>query len=81
MKTYCYEQVKTALFGRDFIDDLTNDTVKKYRQECNCLPACTSIKYEAAIDRTKFDYEELLDAVATIVDKNLTYENFSSFEF
>lgn len=56
----CYVDAEKKLFGEDIIDEFSNDTVKFYRENCNCLPACTSIRYEAFIDRTKFDYPRIL---------------------
>ena len=56
----CYQNAEKNLYGEDIIDEFTNDTVKLYREFCNCLPSCTQIKYEAYIDRTKFDYERMM---------------------
>lgn len=54
----CYRNAEKKLFGEDIIDDFQDDSVKLFRSQCNCLPACTSIKYDAVIDRTKFDYSQ-----------------------
>lgn len=38
-----------ALFGDDLIDGITNKTIKKFRDECNCLPACKTIVYDVEL--------------------------------
>lgn len=67
--TQCYRDAEKALFGKDDIDELTNQTVKLYREKCNCLPACTAIKYDAYIDRTKFDFARVSKAIG-VFDSN-----------
>ncbi|XP_055310958.1 pickpocket protein 28-like, partial [Sitodiplosis mosellana] len=42
----CYRNAEDKLFGEDVIDEFENDTVKLYREHCNCLPACTSINVQ-----------------------------------
>ena len=70
----CYLNAEESLFGEDAINDLANGTVKHFREECNCLPACTTIKYEAEIDRTQFDYEEILTGLGLSSTFLSTYE-------
>lgn len=53
----CYNAAEQRLFGEDVIDGLSDDTpAKSFRENCNCMPACTSISYEAEMSQTKFDY-------------------------
>lgn len=47
------------LFGEDVIEGLKDDNAKSFRIACNCLPACTTIVYDAEIDRAKFDLADL----------------------
>lgn len=56
----CYRNAREKLFGTDIIDGLKDEEAKSFRLKCNCLPACTSIKYDADIDRATFDRETLL---------------------
>lgn len=48
-KLFCYRVVEKRIFRSDFIDGLTNEAAKKIRQNCNCLPSCSSIKYEELV--------------------------------
>ncbi|XP_031632054.1 pickpocket protein 28-like [Contarinia nasturtii] len=59
----CYKNAEKELFGEDVMDDLKNDSINMFRARCNCLPACTAIKYEADIDRTKFDWLHVLQSL------------------
>lgn len=56
-KVKCYEESEEKLYGADVIDGLTDSAAKKFRKNCQCLPMCTSIVYEAEIDRAKFDWQ------------------------
>lgn len=56
----CYKAAKLALFGEDVIDGLDDQNARAFRGKCNCLQACTSISYNANIDRAKFDMEGML---------------------
>lgn len=53
----CYQTAERKLFGEDIIDGLIDEKAKSFRLDCNCLAACTSIAYEAVIDRIKIDFE------------------------
>lgn len=70
----CYSNAEESLFGEDAINDLANGMVKQFREGCNCLPACTTIKYEAEIDRTQFDYGEILTGLGLSSTSLSTYE-------
>lgn len=43
------------------MDGLNDDVVKMFREECNCLPACTSIVYDGDIDRAQLDWNAVLN--------------------
>lgn len=60
-KVNCYQKAEKRLFGEDVMDGLTDDLVKMVREECNCLPACTSIVYDADIDRAQLDWNAVLN--------------------
>lgn len=57
----CYQKAEKRLFGEDVIDGVKDDLVKMFREDCNCLPACTSIIYDADIDRAPLDWNAVLN--------------------
>lgn len=59
-KIDCYKQAQQTLFEEDIVDGLSNEKAKLFRRKCNCLPSCTSIFYEAHVDRAKFYWREAL---------------------
>lgn len=69
----CYQNAGEKLFGTDVIDGLKDKVAKSFRQNCSCLPACTSITYDADMDRMKFDR----DAVLTFV--NISHSSIKKY--
>lgn len=59
-KIECYRQAQRQLFEEDIIDGLSNKKAESFRRKCHCLPSCTTITYEANVDRTKFYWREAL---------------------
>lgn len=57
----CYQGAEKKLFGEDVIDGLNDKSAKSFREQCNCLPACTSIVYDAEIDRARFNWAASLE--------------------
>lgn len=55
----CYQAAQRRLFGEFVIDGTRNDA-KLFRENCNCMPSCTSIIYDADIDRAKLNWIEAL---------------------
>lgn len=49
----CYKNVESKLFKRDAAGNFTG---------CNCLPACSSILYDAELSFAKFDLREVQHA-------------------
>ncbi|XP_031632053.1 pickpocket protein 28-like [Contarinia nasturtii] len=47
----CYKNATKKFFGED---ELESDKVKEFRAKCKCLASCQYIKYDADIDRTRF---------------------------
>lgn len=43
------------------IEGLDDAAARDFRIKCNCLPGCTSIFYDAEIDRARFDWENQID--------------------
>lgn len=50
----CYKAAEKTL--------MTNSSARLFRKTCNCLPGCTSIEYNANIDRVKFDWDAVKKA-------------------
>lgn len=75
-KLKCYKDAEKKLFGEeDYLDDDGNENeVARMREKCNCLPSCTSIRYDYDIDRVKYDWE------ATLHSFNSTMDQFSKFD-
>lgn len=46
LKSECYMKAAEKLYGEDIVDGLPDDDAKLFRNDCNCLPSCTSITYE-----------------------------------
>lgn len=53
----CHLDAARKLFGIDIIDGMKDKATRAYRENCNCLPACTTITYDAEIDKDKYDDE------------------------
>lgn len=58
-KIKCYNDAESQLEKQDFINGLSGQSVEL---GCNCLPACTSITYDAEISQAPFDWNEMLAA-------------------
>lgn len=60
-KIECYTQSQKKLFEEDIADGLSDEEARSFRNECNCLPSCISIIYDAHIDQSaKFYWREAL---------------------
>ncbi|XP_055382467.1 pickpocket protein 28-like [Condylostylus longicornis] len=62
-KIDCYNQAEDALLKNEFEQGLKTSK-ENYRGEtdCNCLPACTSIAYEAEISQADYDFVSQFEA-------------------
>lgn len=65
----CYRNADKKLFGEDVIIGLKNDAARSFREQCNCLPACTTITYNAEVDRAKFDFQAKLNSYEDSMEK------------
>lgn len=54
----CYNSAIKKLYGENVIDDLEDKRAQSFRQKCDCMPACTSITYDAGVDRNKIELKE-----------------------
>lgn len=64
----CYLAAENKLYGEDIIDGLKDRNAKAFRKKCNCLPACTSIYYDAEIDRAKYEWKRPLKSLNISLD-------------
>ncbi|XP_017063341.1 pickpocket protein 28 [Drosophila eugracilis] len=62
----CYNQAEDELLLREFTQGLVNAGENtRGETECNCLPSCTSIAYEAEISQADFDYKTVANRETT----------------
>lgn len=66
-KIKCYNDAEDKLLEHDFVEGLKN--VHSAASGCNCLPACTSITYDAEISQAKFDWIGLFKAFNNPLDE------------
>lgn len=67
-KIKCYNEAEDRLLEKDFTEGLTGD-LEAVKKGCNCLPACTSITYDAEISQAKFDWVSLFNAYKNPLDE------------
>ena len=62
-KITCYEDAEDKLIENGLIEGFKNaQTAGTAGNICNCLPACTSITYDARISQAQFESKDLLTA-------------------
>lgn len=62
-KITCYEDAEDKLIENGLIEGFKNaKTAGTAGNICNCLPACTSITYDARISQAQFESRDLLTA-------------------
>lgn len=61
----CFNEAENNLQKQEFVNGLTTGGGKG----CNCLPACTSITYDAEISQARFDWAELFSAYNSPIDE------------
>lgn len=66
-KLQCYNKAEDELLKSDFLEGLTKP--ENAKKGCNCLPACTSITYDAEISQAKFDWRSLFNAYKNPIDE------------
>lgn len=66
-KMACYNRAEDDLLKQDFMEGLTKTEKKK--KGCNCLPACTSVTYDAEISQASFDWKSLFIAYKNPLDE------------
>ncbi|XP_019525011.3 pickpocket protein 28-like [Aedes albopictus] len=58
---YCMLDAENDLLEMDLLSH--QDQQANFRAQCNCLPACTSIQYDAEITQTDFDWQKWSQAI------------------
>ncbi len=53
----CYHEAEDELLSNNIRDNLSG-----YKSVCNCLPVCTSIKYETEVSQSAFDFKSTFEA-------------------
>ncbi|KAM8721472.1 hypothetical protein ACLKA7_007361 [Drosophila subpalustris] len=65
-KIYCYDRAERELLIREFQRvrslNVAGEAPKGAETACNCMPACTSLIYNAEISQANFDLDEMLAA-------------------
>lgn len=70
MSIQCYNDAEDELLIREITEGLADSGLNRRGQtECNCLPACTSITYDAEISQADFDWESLFLAYKNPLDE------------
>lgn len=65
----CYQDAQKKLFGEGIIEGLKDKAAKSFRKQCNCLPSCTTINYDAEIDRAKYDLDATINSFQSSAEK------------
>lgn len=55
----------------NIMDETSNEYFQLYRHKCNCLPACTSIKYDVNIDRVRYSWNRTRDSIRAWTDEEM----------
>ncbi|XP_037032179.1 pickpocket protein 28-like [Bradysia coprophila] len=58
-KIDCYNEAENNLTKQQFVEESTLEPGAERVTSCNCLPACTSIIYDAEISQAPYDWESL----------------------
>lgn len=64
---FCYHKAEDHLLNNNIRDHLSG-SVSENSSGCNCLPVCTSIKYETEVSHSDFDFKSLFEAYDTPLD-------------
>lgn len=72
MSIQCYNEAEDLLLIDEFKQGLSSSSTAgsgRGETNCNCLPACTSISYEAELSQADFNWQELFKAYKNPVDE------------
>ncbi|XP_073848275.1 pickpocket protein 28-like [Musca autumnalis] len=74
-KLSCYRKAKDNLLFKQFKQGLKK--TKPSIDDCDCLPACTSLDYETEISEGSFDVANTIDAVSNLKDIREMYPDLT----
>ncbi|XP_058837402.1 pickpocket protein 28-like [Topomyia yanbarensis] len=66
-KIECYNEAEDELAGQEVRHSV--DKKSTQRSTCDCLPACTSVQYDAEISQADFDWKNLFRAYKSPLDE------------
>ncbi|XP_055629359.1 pickpocket protein 28-like [Toxorhynchites rutilus septentrionalis] len=66
-KIQCYNEAEDALLGQDVMYNV--DKRYDFGAKCDCLPACTSVQYDAEISQADFNWKDLFLAYKSPLDE------------
>lgn len=66
-KIFCYHKAEDDLLSHNIRDHLSGSTSDD-SPDCNCLPVCTSIKYDTEVSQSDFDFKSLFEAYESPMD-------------
>lgn len=64
----CRNDAEVDLLAQDHLDGITKD-----QTDCNCLPACSSISYNAEVSHTPFNWKERYNSLKYSAEKSNGY--------
>lgn len=70
----CYYDAEIKLFKDIETGNSNQRGGRSYFDKCNCLPACTSIEYEATVQGMKYDMNVIKHTVGSRM--NITFVSF-----
>lgn len=75
-KVKCYDEAEDDLLGSDLAQGVasSSDENKSGITNCDCLPACTSINYDAEISQASFDEQKVIEQYG---DNMTEFEEYS----
>lgn len=66
----CYNKAEDSILQKEIDEGLSGSTdSKRGSTKCDCLPACTSIQYDAEISQATFDWKSLFVAYKSPLDE------------
>uniref|UniRef100_A0A336L784 CSON004091 protein n=1 Tax=Culicoides sonorensis TaxID=179676 RepID=A0A336L784_CULSO len=66
----CYNTAEDSILQKEINEGLSGSTdAIRGETTCNCLPACTSMQYDAEMSQAEFNWERLFDAYKNPLDE------------
>lgn len=69
-KIACYNEAEDSILQKEIDEGLSSSTDSiRGNTKCNCLPACTSIQYDAEMSQATFNWKDLFKAYKNPVEE------------